>query len=84
MAQWLTNLTRNHEVSGLIPGLAQWVKESGIACVGLIYQIYATYKLAQKFGKGVGFTLGLLFVPFVFFPMLGFDDSEYDGYDDTY
>ena len=27
MAQWLTNLTRNHEVVGLIPGLAQWVKD---------------------------------------------------------
>ena len=27
MAQWLTNLTRNHEVAGLTPGLAQWVKD---------------------------------------------------------
>ena len=27
VAQWLTNPTRNHEVAGLIPGLAQWVKE---------------------------------------------------------
>ena len=27
MAQWLTNLTRNHEVTGWIPGLAQWVKD---------------------------------------------------------
>ena len=27
MAQWLTNPTRNYEVAGLIPGLAQWVKD---------------------------------------------------------
>ena len=27
MAQWLTNPTRNYEVMGWIPGLAQWVKD---------------------------------------------------------
>ena len=25
MAQWLTNLTRNHEVEGSVPALAPWV-----------------------------------------------------------
>ena len=27
VAQWLTNPTGDHEVSGSFPGLAQWVKD---------------------------------------------------------
>ena len=27
MAHWLTNPSRNYKVEGLIPGLAQWVKD---------------------------------------------------------
>ena len=27
VAQWLTNPTRNHEVAGSVPALAQWVDD---------------------------------------------------------
>ena len=27
VAQWLTNLSRNHEVAGSLPALAQWIMD---------------------------------------------------------
>lgn len=44
--------------------------------------------LAKSFGKSTGFTLGLVFLGFIFFPILGFGDAQYQGaggntYDDV-
>ena len=43
------------------------------------YNAYLLFKLAQSFGHGVGFTLGLIFLNFIFMLILGFGSDEYYG-----
>ena len=35
--------------------------------------------LAQKYGKSAAYGLGLVFLPFIFIPMLGFGSATYQG-----
>jgi hypothetical protein len=35
--------------------------------------------ISKSFGKGVGFTIGLIFLSFIFWPILGFGDAQYQG-----
>lgn len=41
--------------------------------------ILLAFILTPKFGKGVGFALGLIFLPFIFYPMLGFGSAQYNA-----
>lgn len=41
--------------------------------------VYISYRLALSFGKGVGFTIGLIFLPFIFQPILAFGRAQYMG-----
>lgn len=50
-----------------------------IPVVNLIIGVVVTYNLALRFGRGIGFTIGLLLLPFVFYPVLGFGDASYQG-----
>lgn len=43
----------------------------------LVILVMTYYKLSLHFGKGAGFTVGLLLVPIVFLPLLAFGDAEY-------
>lgn len=42
-----------------------------------IISIMDTHRLSKAFGNGVGFTLGLLFLPIIFIPILAFGDARY-------
>lgn len=48
-----------------------------------IVNLYGLYKMfagvSRAFGQGVGFALGLWFLGFIFFPLLGFGDYTYEG-----
>jgi len=35
--------------------------------------------ISKSFGKDVGFTIGLIFLGFIFWPILGFGDAKYIG-----
>ena len=48
-----------------------------IPFVNLIVIIILLVELAKRFGKGVGFAIGMLILPFIFYPMLAFGDSKY-------
>ena len=42
-----------------------------------IFGIWVLNLLSIKFGKGVGFTIGMIFLPFIFAPILAFGDAKY-------
>ncbi len=50
-----------------------------IPVVGAIISIVTNYKLAKVFGHGLGYTLGLIFFPWLFMLILGFGSDEYQG-----
>lgn len=49
-----------------------------IPFVNLFIFISMLARIARAFGKGIGFTIGLIFLPFIFVPILAFSDAEYN------
>jgi len=56
-----------------------WILLFLIPCVNIVVAIIVYMDLAQKFGKSAAYGLGLIFLPFIFIPVLGFGDAEFIG-----
>ena len=50
-----------------------------IPIVSIVIAIIVAIDIAKAFGKGTGFAIGMILLPFVFYPILGFGDAQYGG-----
>ncbi len=79
----------NNSDNGIILSLI--VSIAGILI--LVFTVMLNYHIAQTFGYGIGFTIGLTLLPTIFFLILGFGSAKFIGkmsdgdhytYDSTY
>ena len=56
-----------------------WLLLLLVPLLNLIIAFVICIDLAKKFGKGVLFGIGCFFLGFIFIPILGFSDAQYQG-----
>jgi len=56
-----------------------WIILFFIPVVNMIFLIWTYNLLSKSFGKSEGFTVGLVLLPVVFLPILGFGSAQYQG-----
>lgn len=54
-----------------------WIILLLLPFINIIFSFILVYNLAKVFGKGGGFTLGLVLLPIVFYPILAFGKATY-------
>jgi len=56
-----------------------WVLLMFIPIVNLVISILVLIGIANNFGKSGAFAVGLMFLGFIFYPILAFGDAKYTG-----
>ena len=54
-----------------------WIILYLIPFVNFIISIVVSIDVAKRFGRSTGFALGLVFLPFIFYPILAWGDATY-------
>lgn len=72
--------------SGIVGGLALnfpeytaliWVIEWALFIPAIVIALKSEFKLAKAFGKGGGFAVGMILLPWIFYPILGFGKAKF-------
>jgi len=56
-----------------------WFILTFIPIANIVAAFVIAIAIAKSFGKGGGFGVGIVFLPFIFYPVLGFGDAQYKG-----
>ncbi len=56
-----------------------WLLLVFVPLVQIVFCILANVGVANNFGKGTGFAIGLTFLPIIFLPILAFSNAQYTG-----
>lgn len=56
-----------------------WLLLLFVPLINLVAIVKISVDVAKAFGQGLGYGLGLAFLSFIFWPILGFGDYQYQG-----
>ena len=56
-----------------------WFVLAILPFVSIVGWIVICIKIAENFGQSTGFGVGMAFLPFIFFPILGLGEAKYQG-----
>jgi len=54
-----------------------WILLMVVPIVQIVVAVLVSVGIAQRFGRGTGFAVGMVFLPFIFWCILGFGDATY-------
>lgn len=55
-----------------------------IPLAGIVFQIWIWNRVVKRFGYSEGFTVGVILLPFIFLPILGFGSAQYRTIDESF
>ncbi len=55
-----------------------------IPLAGIVFQIWIWNRVVKRFGYSEGFTVGLVLLPLIFIPILGFGKAQYRTIDESF